>query len=117
MGRRKEIGFMKIFILNKLRLKNEFKYLKKYKDSGVIRYDLNTSEIIKTNKNNDISSIKEKSPRMENESTISKNRKGIPFSLRRYGKGHIEAISHLNTTVSALGIYTNPLPALKRRYS
>jgi len=96
--------FYKNVYMKKLRLKTEFKHLRKSQERSVPRYNLNSSEIIKSYIKNETPVIKEET------SQRAKSKESIGMNLRRYGKGHIEALVHLNTTVSALGIYSNPFP-------
>ncbi|CAI2363744.1 unnamed protein product [Moneuplotes crassus] len=108
--------FLQEIYLKQLRLKQELKKLRKSQKAGIPRYDLNTSELIKPVKaNSSRDDIIKEEP--ENSTHKSKSPRGLNKYLRKYGQNHIEAVSHLNTTVSALGIYNNPLPVLKRFYS
>ncbi|CAI2361443.1 unnamed protein product [Moneuplotes crassus] len=99
----------------KNRLKQEINKLRQSQRTGVPRYDLNTSELLRpvqmSSSRDDI--IPEEPIRSR---AKSKSPKVIRRYFKKYGQNHIEAIAHLNTTVSALGVYNNPLPTLRRVY-
>jgi dsDNA-specific endonuclease/ATPase MutS2 len=105
--------FFKGIFKKKLRLKSELKSLRKTQRDGLPKYDLRGVDIGRPN-------IRLGKIREEVNSTTPKTKfnhaRTTKNSVTRYGKGHIEALCHLETTISAMGIYKNHLPSPKRYY-
>jgi len=98
-----------------IRLKTELKTLKKIQKDGIPRYDLYTNELVHPKAKIKMSKINEETLSVSPSGHLNANSKRQ--SLRRYGKGHIEALVHLDNTVSALAIYKKALPSPHKYHS
>lgn len=103
--------FYEDIYLKKLRLKSEVKHLRQSQRDGVPRYDLRTNELVQSRYLGSISQDANSSITPSNRTKLDTHKLA---SLTRREKNNTSALAHLNTTISALGIYKNPLPSPRR---